>query len=51
MSESIFNDEETILYLCALAPNGFALDLQICDHEADRFIRVWKDAQGWREGN
>lgn len=43
--------EELVLYLHALAPNGFALDLQMCDREAGKFIRVWKSVQGRREGN
>jgi len=41
--------EETILYLCALAPNGFALDLQMCDQEANKFISIWRTMQNRRE--
>lgn len=41
--------EETILYLYALAPNGFALDLQMCDQEASKFIRIWRSMQSRRE--
>ena len=41
--------EETILYLYALAPNGFALDLQTCDREANKFIRIWRSIQSRHE--
>ena len=41
--------EETILYLYALAPDGFALDLQMCDREANKFLHIWKSMQSRRE--
>ena len=34
--------EEVLLYLNTLAPEGFALDLQMCDQEAGKFIRLWR---------
>lgn len=40
--------EETLLYLNALAPEGFALDLHMCDREAGKFIRLWRDMSGGR---
>ena len=41
--------EETILYLYALAPDGFALDLQMCDREANKFIHIWRSMQNCRK--
>lgn len=40
--------EEVILYLHALVPEGFALDLQMCDQEANKFLRIWRSMQGRR---
>ena len=48
-NKEFLSPEETILYLYALAPDGFALDLQMCDHEANKFIHIWRSMQSRHE--
>ena len=44
-NDSFSSPEEVILRLTALAPGGFALDLQMCDQEAAKYICAWRAMQ------